>query len=163
MSRIREPAVVLTPRVTITSLIATGTPASGGSGFPSLTSASISAALVSARSLDSVKNAPISPSCFWIASKKDKASDVAVAVPSATAERAVSIVRVLRFIGTRNKSGLAYNERLRVVTFRSPSGHERSSHLHPAHSSALLRAAGTSANLLVRLSGLHTRSARFPA
>ena len=34
-SRIFEPAVVRTPRVTITSLIATGTPASGGNGFPS--------------------------------------------------------------------------------------------------------------------------------
>ena len=35
LSRIFEPAVVRTPLVTMTSLIATGTPASGGKGLPS--------------------------------------------------------------------------------------------------------------------------------
>ena len=35
LSRIFDPAVVRTPRVLITSLIPTGTPPSGGSGFPS--------------------------------------------------------------------------------------------------------------------------------
>src|SRR6202035_738804 len=35
LPRIFDPAVVRTPRVDITSLMATGTPPSGGNGFPS--------------------------------------------------------------------------------------------------------------------------------
>ena len=43
-----------TSRVTITSFIASGTPASGGKGAPLSASASISAALACARSFESV-------------------------------------------------------------------------------------------------------------
>ncbi len=65
-SRIFEPAVVRTPDVTITSLIAIGTPASSGKGFPAAASASIRPACARARSSQSVKNAPISGSSFLI-------------------------------------------------------------------------------------------------
>ena len=64
-SRIFEPAVDRTSRVTITSFIATGTPASGGSGFPATASLSISAALAFAL-FRGVRNAPISGSSCLI-------------------------------------------------------------------------------------------------
>jgi len=47
------------PFVTITSLMATGTPPSAGSFSPLAASTSISAAFAIARSLDKVRNAPI--------------------------------------------------------------------------------------------------------
>ena len=49
-SRMREPAVVGMPLVTITSLSAMGTPASGGSSLPAARSASTAAAVASASS-----------------------------------------------------------------------------------------------------------------
>ena len=52
---------------TITSLIATGTPASGGKALPSAAMRSMRSACSSARSLQSVRNAPICPSSFLCA------------------------------------------------------------------------------------------------
>src|SRR5579863_422321 len=53
----REPQVVRIPRVLITSLMATGTPARGGRGSPRAIRASIRSAWALARSGESVKNA----------------------------------------------------------------------------------------------------------
>ncbi len=68
--------------VTMTSLIATGTPASGGKGWPSAAIWSISAACLSARSSQRVKNAPISESSFRMRCRNPRASAVAVVFSS---------------------------------------------------------------------------------
>src|SRR5437870_8144746 len=105
--RIFEPAVVRTPRVTITSLIPTGTPPRGGSFSPFAARASICAAFASARSFDRVRNAPIAGSLSSILAYKDSASAVAVVVRSAMAERAASMVRVLKSISVASRWSLA--------------------------------------------------------
>ena len=80
----REAQVVRVPTRFMLSLMASGTPASGGSGFPAARSASTRAAASSASSGDTCRNAWTPPSRASMAAREAWATSVAVKSPAAT-------------------------------------------------------------------------------
>src|SRR5487761_138320 len=92
-SRIRDPQVVGISTVVKTSLTATGTPASGPSGWPVARAASTARAAASATSADTCRNACTWPSTAAILSRCAWVTSVADTSPAATADASSAAVR----------------------------------------------------------------------